>query len=106
MKTIVTMACVGLLAVVLFTGCATVQSPVHGFIWTGVSAPVAATSNEASSRSGSASASSLLGWFAWGDASIEAASQKGGITKIHHVDHHSTSFLGIWANYRVTVYGE
>jgi hypothetical protein len=30
----------------------------------------------------------------------------GGITKIHHVDFHSTSILGIYAKYMVTVYGE
>jgi len=41
-----------------------------------------------------------------GDASIQAAMQNGGITKIHHVDYKVTSVLGVYATYTTVVYGE
>jgi hypothetical protein len=44
--------------------------------------------------------------FASGDSSIKAAAANGSITKIEHVDYHTTSVLGIWGKTTVTVYGE
>ena len=44
--------------------------------------------------------------FATGDSSIKAAAANGGITKISHVDYHTTSVLGLWAKTTVMVYGE
>jgi hypothetical protein len=44
--------------------------------------------------------------FATGDASISAAMRNGGITQIHHVDHETSSFLGVYAKYITIVYGE
>jgi hypothetical protein len=41
-----------------------------------------------------------------GDASISAAAQNGGITRIHHVDHETMNILGIYAKYTTIVYGE
>ncbi|NIV10833.1 MAG: hypothetical protein GWN62_05950, partial [Aliifodinibius sp.] len=32
--------------------------------------------------------------------------KNGGITKIHHVDFHSTSVLAIYAKFKVIVYGD
>jgi hypothetical protein len=55
---------------------------------------------------GTSQATSILGWFAFGDASIDAAAKSAGISKIHHVDEQSTSVLGIFATYKVLVYGE
>jgi TRL-like protein family len=43
---------------------------------------------------------------AMGDASISAAAQNGGITRIHHVDHETMNILGIYAKYTTIVYGE
>ena len=71
-----------------------------------VKGPVAVTSNSNGTKVGSAKATSYLGWIAMGDASIEAAAKSAGITKIHHVDEHSTNILGIIATYTVLVYGE
>jgi hypothetical protein len=64
------------------------------------------TANSGSSKSGSASATSVLGIVATGDASIQAASSNGGITKIQHVDQKVERILFFWAKYTVTVYGE
>ena len=91
---------------VLFSSCAMVKSPLTGVLYTNVKAPMLATDNGGSNKAGSAKASSILGIIATGDASISAAAKAAGITKIHHVDEHSTSILGIYAKYEITVYGE
>ena len=86
--------------------CAAVKSPLTGFVYTGVKTPIAVTSNSNSTKVGISKATSILGWFAIGDASIEAAAKSAGITKIHHVDAQSTSVLSIFASYEIFVYGE
>ncbi|NCC72224.1 MAG: hypothetical protein EOM06_02415 [Sphingobacteriia bacterium] len=83
-----------------------VSAPVMGFLYTDVKAPLTATSNSVSTKVGTAKATSILGWVATGDASIEAAAKSAGITKIHHVDYHSNAILGIVASFTVYVYGE
>lgn len=99
---------IGLLgaAALLAGGCAMVQSPVMGTIYTDVQGPGAVTSNSGSSKMGTGSCSSILGIIATGDASIATAAKSAGITKIHHVDYYSQSILGFWAKYTVKVYGE
>lgn len=93
-------------ATLLLTSCATVKSPLNGSLYTSVKAPLTATSNSNSTKVGSAVATSVLGLVATGDASIDAAAKSAGITKIHHVDEESTSILGLFAKYKVYVYGE
>jgi hypothetical protein len=93
-------------ATLMLSSCATVKSPLSGVWYTDVKAPVTATSNSNSTKVGTSEATSILGIIATGDASIDAAAKSGGITKIHHVDEHSTSILGFFAKYKVYVYGE
>lgn len=91
----------------LLTGCgAMAVAPVTGFLYTGVKGAWTATSNTGSSKEGSATCTSILGWIGTGDCSISAAAQNGGISKIHHVDYKSTSILAIYATHTVLVYGE
>lgn len=107
MKKIVLYLSVILLSSSLMVGCAAYAvSPVLGGLYTDVKAPITATSNTSYSKMGSATASSILGLIAVGDASINTAAKNGGITRIHHVDFKSTSILGIYATYTVFVYGE
>ena len=89
-----------------FTGCASVASPVSGLIFMDVKAPLTATNATESKKMGTAMASTILGLFATGDASIETAAKNGKITKIQHVDYHSTNILGIYSTYTVEVYGD
>ena len=100
--------CLMLLVVSIFLlgGCAMVQAPVNGFVVTSLTAPVAATDNQVSSKVGSASCTSILGIVAFGDCSINVAARNGNISKIHHVDHDATSILGIYSTYETHVYGE
>lgn len=91
----------------VLTGCAFVASPVsNGMIYTGVSGPVAATAGDTYSKVGESSCIAVLGIVSAGDASINAAMKKGGITKIHHVDYKSTSILFLFAKFTTIVYGE
>lgn len=108
MKKNLSLIIITVLAAVFISGCAamvTVQ-PVTGVLYSDVKSPVAVTSNEGYSKTGTAQCTSILGWIAQGDASIEAAMKNGKITKIHHVDCHSTNILGIYATYTITVYGD
>jgi hypothetical protein len=93
---------------VLVAGCVGPMGPVGGVggtLYTDVSGPLLATSHTSSSKMGEASSQGILG-FATGDSSIKTAAANGGITKIQHVDYHTTAVLGIYAKTTVTVYGE
>ncbi|MCO6494048.1 MAG: TRL-like family protein [Phaeodactylibacter sp.] len=98
-----------LVAVIAFlvSSCgAYVATPLTGFIYTDVKAPLGVTSNPVASKVGTAEATSILGIVATGDASIEAAAKKAGITRISHVDYEANSVLGVFAKFTVYVYGE
>ncbi|MGD0962255.1 MAG: TRL-like family protein [Methylomonas sp.] len=87
------------------TACAT-PYPVGG-LWTNVSLPVTATSNHgAATKVGQSTCKSYFALFSVGDCSIDSAKKNGGVTKVDHVDWHSTNFLGIVGTYTVQVYGE
>lgn len=93
-------------AVAVLSSCATVKTPLTGIWYTNVNAPVAVTGNSNSTKVGTSEATSILGLIATGDASIDAAAKSAGITKIHHVDEQGTSIFGLFAKYKVFVYGE
>lgn len=90
----------------LLSSCAAVKSPVTGYVYQETQSPVSVTSNPLGSKKGEATATSVLGWFAFGDASVQKAAKDGGITKISHIDQKSTSVLGLFAKYTITVYGD
>jgi len=92
----------------LAVGCVGPMGPVGGVgagIYTDVSGPIGATSNAEGSKMGQATSTGII-CVATGDSSIKAAAANGGITKISHVDYHTTSVLGVYAKTTVTVYGE
>ncbi|MCP4039878.1 MAG: hypothetical protein GY733_23235 [bacterium] len=56
---------------------------------------------------GTSEAHSVLGLFAWGDASTQAAAEEGEITTIQHADQEQFAVLGfVYARYRTVVYGD
>ena len=58
-------------------------------------------------KSGSSSAFAILGLFAFGDASIDAAMKDGNIRRVHHVDHKVNLVLyGIWLRDTTIVHGD
>ncbi len=89
-----------------FAGCATAQSPVNGLFYTNVQTAGGATEAYGGSARGEACATSILGAFASGDASIDAAKKNGGIAQVTTVDHSATSYVGFYAKYCTIVYGK
>ena len=108
MRRCIALAVVALFALSLVAGCGAYSaSPVTGFLFTDVQAPAGITDNASRSpKVGTSYCTSILGLIGTGDASIKAAMADGGITKIHYVDYHSVNYLGIYAKFTVTVYGE
>ena len=93
-------ACAALLSV----GCA--KSPVVGGIYTDVKDGLAVTGNAGSSKVGTAEVKGYVGLVALGDASIQTAAREAGITRIHHVDYQTKSYVGVYPIYTIIVYGD
>jgi hypothetical protein len=92
----------------MLVGCVGPMGPVGsvgGFVYTDVSGPLMVTSQTGASKVGQASSTAII-CVATGDSSIKAAADSAGITKVQHVDYHTTSVLGVYAKTTVTVYGE
>jgi hypothetical protein len=90
----------------LLTGCAAVgHGPVTAPVTWEMKGPVSAGPATGSSKVGRSEAWGIL-LYATGDASISTAMARGGITRIHHVDHETLNVLGIYARYTTVVYGE
>lgn len=51
--------------------------------------------NKAAPKTGRACSTGILGVFAFGDASLDAAKKAGGITSIHSVEYEATALLGV-----------
>lgn len=62
----------------LLSSCAAVKSPVTSYVYQETQSPVSVTSNPLGSKKGEATATSVLGWFAFGDASVQKAAKDGG----------------------------
>jgi hypothetical protein len=88
------------------TACAMASSPVNGFLYTDVKSGGDATEAYGGSARGEACASSILGIYASGDATVDAAKKNGGIAQVTAVDHSANSILGFYAKYCTVVYGK
>jgi hypothetical protein len=97
----------GLMAIGLATsGCAYVtRAPVTGLIYQDVQEGESVSSNDLGAKRGEACATSILGWVATGDASVQTAAKAAGITKISHVDSTASDILLVYAEYCTVVYG-
>ena len=101
---------------VLSSGCVSNMFPggptPAGAIVTNVRSPaqnltVATDASVIGNKCGTSSAGAILGLFAFGDASIDAAMKDAGIKKVHHVDHEvNLVLLGLWLGTTTIVYGE
>ena len=96
-------------AVTVIPGCGAFatggEGVLTGFIYSGYKMG-GAVGPGTGTKSGEACASSILGVFASGDASIAAAKAAGGITQVAHVDHTIMSILGIYASTCTVVVGQ
>jgi TRL-like protein family len=87
-------------------GCAIVATPAIGGLYTDVQWPGGATSNVGSSKSGKGECTSILAIVATGDCSVQTIAKSAGISRIHHVDNHTTQIWFVYGKLEVTVYGE
>ncbi len=100
------------LACVLLTGCAGfVQArvvPPLGFVYTEYKAPLDIDYGNTPIRTkkGIASTQNVLGIVAFGDASVKAAAEDGGITTVDHVDYEFFNILGVFSKFTTIVYGQ
>ena len=94
------------LAVVALMGTGCVKSPVSGFAYTDIKDGMAVTGNAGSSKVGTAEVKGYVGLVALGDASIQTAAREAGITRIHHVDYQTKSYVGLYTVYTIIVYGD
>ena len=84
-------------------------SVLSGCIYADVRAPMQAmlaTEDVPTTKEGTSEVKIILGLVAWGDASVKAAMDNGGITKVHHVDTETYNILGIYTRITCHVYGE
>jgi len=93
------------------TGCTTAPfQPSVGALYTDMKAPLQLEYNNGTDlghRTGSASTVSVLGLFAFGDNSIQAAARDGGVRVVKHADYEFTNVLfGIFTKTTVYVYGD
>ena len=98
--------------IALLGGCAGMYSapvvPPGGWIYSNISAPIDTDANATApgAKSGSASTESLLGLFAWGDASTTAAAANGGLSKVNSLDYDFMNVLGIYSKFTTRAHGE
>ena len=97
-----------IISLALLVGCAT-PGPM-GIIATKIKTPVGLNDGKLNIRSaprtGKASCWSVLGLFAGGDNTIQAAAKNGKIKKVWYADYKVNNLFGFYATYTVTVYGE
>jgi hypothetical protein len=96
------------------TGVRAPVQPPRGVFFTNYSAPLMASFEETrlGPKQGKATVfyvqDPVLTGFnaAWGEASIEAAADEGGISTVHHADYELLSVLIVFHRFTIRVYGE
>lgn len=111
MRTVCSMILAGVMMASL-SGCAGFYSapviPPKGFFYSNYSAPVTTEFNntQTTEKRGTGWTKSVLGLFAWGDASMRSAAESAGITKIEHVDYEFYNVLGVYSRFTIIVTGQ
>lgn len=94
-------------AAVVATGCLSAPFKPPMGLYSEVSAPLSTEGPiQTGTKTGEATAKTILGLVATGDCSINTAAKNGGLRKINHVDYRYKNILGIVQETTVVVYGE
>ncbi len=83
--------------------------PPQGIIYTKIEAPISTNFDGATpvaQKSGKATAMSILGLVALGDASVDAAAREGNLSTIHYADYTLLHVFGVYTEFTTVVYGE
>jgi hypothetical protein len=81
---------------VLLGGCAHGPYPAGGAIYQDVKGPNHAVEGPAGTKTGESCATNILGYVAWGDASIDTAKTQAKIVQISTVDYSNFNILGVY----------
>jgi hypothetical protein len=100
-------------ALAIGSGCSFMGRMPTGAVVTDIQAPMDSvavhlsekTDPKIPEKTGKATVASVLGLFAFGDASLTTAMKNAGITKVYRVDYESFSFLMFYSSFTVVVYG-
>jgi len=82
------------------------HGPVKAHLFTSTTSTISDVDNGVQALKPGVSQATGILFFATGDASVGAAMDEGGITKVHHVDAEVFSVLGLYATHKTIVYGE
>ena len=82
--------------------------PPVGVVYANVNAPesLGITGQDLGTLRGKSSTVSILGLFAWGDASVKAAASAGNITNLKHIDYEFFNILGVYQRFTTVAYGD
>jgi len=99
------------LSMSLSTGCVYYSAPVMpppGLFFTSIQAPIDTdvNTNPIGPKVGEATSTSVLGLFAFGDASVASAAQDGNLTKINHLDYEYFNLLFLFQKFTTRAHGE
>ena len=107
MLKVFTRVAAGLALVAMLTGCAHTWGswqPVPGFVYSDVKV-ARAGNGDRGTKHGTGKLTSIIGWVATGDASIETICEAADIKEVTHIDVSTKSILGFWAEFTLHVYG-
>jgi hypothetical protein len=93
------------------SGCGYYYAPVMpptGMAFSSVSGPmdIDAETTKVSPKMGESSSICVLGLFAFGDASVDAASRNGNLSNIEYLDYKYLNVLGFFQSFTTRAYGE
>ncbi len=100
-KTLVLTAATAAIAVI--SGCA--STIPMGALYTNVKLPVSGAGDKGT-KVGTATCDSICNVWAEGDASVNAAAEKGKVTNVKRVEFSTDGWLGFYRTYTTTVYGD
>ena len=104
---VIVVACIMLVS----SGCAGIaRTPVRppvALAFTNIAAPLSTefSGQPGELRQGKASSYNALGLAAWGDCSLEAAAEDGGLVTMEYCDYSFFSILGLYSRFTVIAHG-
>jgi len=102
---ILLIAALAVFSVTAFSGCGFVADGPFGWVYTDFKTPIAVGNAASGEKAGEACVHSYFGMITVGDASIEAAMERSGISDIHTVNRDNFSIFGTYTRQCTLVTG-
>ncbi len=100
---------VSVMSIVMLMGCLVAPVvPPRGGLYSNTNAPldIDVDNTKVTGKRGEASSYCILGLVSYGDASIKAAADNGGITTVEHADYKFLNVLFFYQKFTTVVYGQ